>query len=113
MAAPQVVGAHAAGDDGGDAQHPASTSAWVVAGIASPVANSDMTPINAPGGQYRTVIVRPSGAVTYTRTTPEMTTSGCGSGSPSQWVTEPAATCVLADPTSWVPERLGRQPAQV
>lgn len=29
----------------------ASVSAWVVAGIANPVANSDMTPINAPGRQ--------------------------------------------------------------
>ena len=29
----------------------ASTSAWVVAGIANPVANRDMTPINAPWRQ--------------------------------------------------------------
>jgi hypothetical protein len=71
-----------------------------VAGMANPAVNKDMTPINAPGRQYRTVIVRPSGAVTNTRTTPETTSSRCGSGSPSQWVTEPAGTRILVDPIS-------------
>jgi hypothetical protein len=60
----------------------------------------DRTPINAPGRQYRTVIVRPSGAVTNTRTTPDTTSSRCGSRSPSQCVTDPAEILILADPTS-------------
>src|SRR4029453_18800718 len=45
-------------------------------------------------------MVRPSRAVTNTRTTPATTSSRCGSGSPSQWVTEPAGTVILVDPAS-------------
>jgi hypothetical protein len=66
----------------------------VVAGLANPAVSKDMAPINAPG--RRAAI----GAVTNTRTTPETTSSRCGSGSPSQWVTEPGGTRILVDPIS-------------
>jgi hypothetical protein len=52
-----------------------SSTACVVAGITNGSAYSDKMPISAPVRQYRTVSVRPSGALACTRTSPCTTNS--------------------------------------
>src|SRR6266704_912843 len=80
-------------NDARNTSRSASVTAWIVAGSKKGDANSDTTPMRAAGRQYRTVIVRPSGAVTYTRTRPVTTISKCGDVVPSRWSIEPAGTC--------------------
>lgn len=61
--------------------------------------NGKGTEYHLTPGQYRMVMVRPSGAVTKTRTTPVMTNSRYWSSSSARCATEPAAILVRTEPT--------------